>query len=609
MLDRRRETMLALRSEAIKIFILFSFVRPSFSWDQQQQQFMNQQQAPQVKISSQPFLVSNAQHLSQIVWTVVGKTAFAPIYCISESPVSQLRFVCGDCEQKNITGISALLNSAQDQSHTAGFPTIALPNDVEANPSWNGATIFCQAHINGGTVDSAPSTIIVKYLRQPRVVDSFGQGPVQIQNQGLRFYVECIRNTDVSCQQTSRRKTLRCAVDANPPANTFRWLKNGVSISGNGPEITIGAEMITQSIQCSANNGLYGEEQFTSAAVYIEAYTAARVFGDNFIQIQTSTMGRTEMNQRIELTCQVEGNPRPAVFWKLRKSNGQIVDAQCPQGMNGQYKEMTGSTPPQQLSTIRLLSVCELHISNYSYSGQYWCAACSYVSQGLPECSPGLDAPGERACSLQVQGPPMQAEVEPSVELSSDQTTAHVFVHFCAEPAPRPPREVVFSIDGNEIQVNQDWQNFHFEGFGVNNTVQSCHFARLRISPIHDSDQSRQISLRLQNQFGSKIITVSLADLLGVGSSEIGGMPTWLAVILALVVVGIIVSIVITVCIRMNLFCFDQMKDNQTNYSSDKLKSSINDGYAEDGVHHGLYNGNGMNGGGQQVYISREAVV
>ena len=42
-------------------------------------------------------------------------------------------------------------------------------------------------------------------------------------------------------------------------------------------------------------------------AVYIEAYTAARVFGDNFIQIQTSTMGRTEMNQRIELTCQVEG--------------------------------------------------------------------------------------------------------------------------------------------------------------------------------------------------------------------------------------------------------------------------------------------------------------
>lgn len=36
---------------------------------------------------------------------------------------------------------------------------------------------------------------------------------------------------------------------------------------------------------------------------------------------------------------------------------------------------------------------------------------------------------------------------------------------------------------------------------------------------------------------------------------------------------------------------------------------SINDGYAEDGVHHGLYNGNGMNGGGQQVYISREAVV
>lgn len=49
---------------------------------------------------------------------------------------------------------------------------------------------------------------------------------------------------------------------------------------------------------------------------------------------------RIDMNQQINLGCQVEGNPRPVVFWKLRKSNGQVVDAACPQGFEGQYQEV-----------------------------------------------------------------------------------------------------------------------------------------------------------------------------------------------------------------------------------------------------------------------------
>jgi len=52
--------------------------------------------------------------------------------------------------------------------------------------------------------------------------------------------VECVRGQDGLCQPSARRKTLRCAVQANPPANKFGWLKNGQVISGNGPEITIG---------------------------------------------------------------------------------------------------------------------------------------------------------------------------------------------------------------------------------------------------------------------------------------------------------------------------------------------------------------------------------
>ena len=62
-------------------------------------------------------------------------------------------------------------------------------------------------------------------------------------------------------------------------------------------------------------------------------------------------------------------------------------------------------SPPQSTANlIRLQASCMLHVANYSFSGQYWCSACSYVSQGFPECSPGLDAPGERVLNLQVQG-------------------------------------------------------------------------------------------------------------------------------------------------------------------------------------------------------------
>lgn len=44
------------------------------------------------------------------------------IYCVSEAPVSQLRFVCVDCYQKNITDMVNVLSGAQDLTRSAGFP-------------------------------------------------------------------------------------------------------------------------------------------------------------------------------------------------------------------------------------------------------------------------------------------------------------------------------------------------------------------------------------------------------------------------------------------------------------------------------------------------------
>ncbi|KAL3095379.1 hypothetical protein niasHS_007478 [Heterodera schachtii] len=554
----------------------------------------------QVKISNLPVHVATAQHLPQLVWRVVGRQATERVFCVSEAPVSQLRFVCVDCVQKNITDLVDYLNTAQDSTRIATSPAVELP-PVDANPSWTGATIICQAAVNGGTKDSPPSVVDVQYLRGVHVVDSNGQGPVHIPNQGFRFYVECVRGTDGQCQQSAaRRKTLHCAVQANPAANSFRWLKNGGPISGgNGPEFMIGTDMIGHSLQCAANNGLYGEE-LQSPAVYIDSYTAARLIQDNFQQVQSSAPfqqgNRVEMGQRVQMSCVVEGNPRPAVFWKLRRSNGQVVDAPCPQGLNGQYREV----PPTQLPTgaaavanslaaqqsnslIRLQAICDLQVANYSFSGQYWCSACSYVSQGLPECSPGQDAPGDRLLNIQVQGPPQQSETEPSVEQFEDRNSAIVQVHFCSEPSPRPPREVVFSIDGNDLQMGQQWENFHFESLLQNNTVPNCFVARLKVQPVHEDDQSRHILLKLQNQYGAKQISVSLADLLGSSTSELGGMPGWLGVLLGAVVLTLLVSCAIVYCVRMNLFCFNKMKSGQSHqYSSDNLKTGVQDTFSEE---------------------------
>lgn len=77
---------------------------------------------PQVKILNELFPVSNAQQINQITWKILGRQPAEVVYCVSEPPVSQLRFVCLDCAQKNITDMVHILNSAQDLTRNAGFP-------------------------------------------------------------------------------------------------------------------------------------------------------------------------------------------------------------------------------------------------------------------------------------------------------------------------------------------------------------------------------------------------------------------------------------------------------------------------------------------------------
>ncbi|EPB71181.1 hypothetical protein ANCCEY_09740 [Ancylostoma ceylanicum] len=596
-------------------------------------QMMQQMLGAQVKITGMPFAVSNAQQLNQIVWTMLGTTTKETIYCVSEAPVSQLRFVCIDCLEKNITDMANVLNSAQDHTRSAGFPTVALSN-VAVNTNWTGATIMCQAALNGGTVDSQPATVDVRYLRQPHVVDASGQGPVLIASQGYRFYVECARGADGLCQQSGRRKTLRCAVQAHPPATVFRWLKNGVVTSGNGAEITIGTEMIGQSIQCQANNGLYSDtEMATSQAVQIDPYCnpkprysvapnlseipSARLVQDNFATLQSAAPfqagNRLEMNQQINLGCQVEGNPRPVVFWKLRKSNGQVVDAPCAQGFDGQYQEVNESPRDRPIppNVVRLNAICSFRVSNYSLSGQYWCSACSYVSQGAPECSPALETPGTSTLSIQVTGPPMQSDSAPTIEQSPTSSNAVVTVHYCAEPMPRPPREVIFSIDKNDLQIGQSWENFRFESTTQNNTVPNCYLARLNISPVREEDQYRVIELRLQNQYGSKQIPVSLEALLGGGAASGARISGWWIAFFVLIALCLALICCVAFCVRRGVLCFNRVKE-QSDYNEPKAKANLNvreNFYDADAPR--LYTPQSVEvcEPAMGVYLSREAVV
>ncbi|KAF1747405.1 hypothetical protein GCK72_023867 [Caenorhabditis remanei] len=533
-------------------------------------QMMSQVMVAQVKITDAPYPVSNAEQLNQVVWTMHGTPTKEAIYCVSEAPVSQLRFVCTDCLEKNITDMVNILNSAQDITRRVGFPAVTL-KDIAVNTNWTGATIMCQAALNGGTVDSSPAIVDVRYLRQPHVVDSNGQSPVLIGNQGYRFFVECVRGADGLCQQSGRRKTLKCNVKSNPPATQYQWLKNG-SPSGTGAEITIGTEMIGQSIQCQANNGLHDDSNMPlSQAVQIDPYSSAKLLKDNFQQLQSSSPflanNRIEMNQQVNLGCQVEGNPRPIVYWRMRKQNGDVVDAACPQGLEGQYQEMAPEGS-RSANIVRLTALCSLRISNYSYSGQYWCAACSQVSQGEPECSPSLETPGTSSLNVNVIGAPSNSDAPPSIEQRGNDAT--VLVHYCAEPMPRPPREIVFSIDQNDLQVGQTWENFHFDSAVTNNTVPNCYIARLTISPVREEDQYRQIALKLQNQFGSKQIPVSMDALLGGDSTMVGRMmsPVLIYIFAAAGVILVFVCI-IAVCVRR------RTKDH-ADYKEPKSKANLN---------------------------------
>uniref|UniRef100_A0A914X4U1 Uncharacterized protein n=1 Tax=Plectus sambesii TaxID=2011161 RepID=A0A914X4U1_9BILA len=116
----------------------------------------------QVKITNNPLPVTSAQHSSQIAWAPAGSSATTErIYCVSDL-TSQLRFVCVDCHKRNATDLEHVLGTAQDVTHSTGFPALLLTN-VVVKQSWSGLTIICQARsFCRHTVDSPVSVINIQ---------------------------------------------------------------------------------------------------------------------------------------------------------------------------------------------------------------------------------------------------------------------------------------------------------------------------------------------------------------------------------------------------------------------------------------------------------------
>uniref|UniRef100_A0A0N5A8S0 Ig-like domain-containing protein n=1 Tax=Syphacia muris TaxID=451379 RepID=A0A0N5A8S0_9BILA len=505
---------------------------------------------PRVKITDEPFPVANAQALNRISWTLIGTTSKDQVYCVSEEPASQLRFVCLNCADRNVTDLISVLSNAQDLTMNAGFPTVTLRN-IPINPNWTGLVITCQASFSiGGIVDtndSGQTTIEVRYLRNPRVVYQSGRGPVLI-NQAYRFYVECLRTSEGRCQ-SGPSKVIRCSVDAQPQAKVFKWLKNGVVTSGNGAEMTINADMIGRSIQCAANNGLYADSEMpTSQAVLIDVYTPARLVETNFPSLRSkeglfTSDNRIAISKEFVMECIVEGTPRPEVFWRLQKNNGEIVYVDCIRPQYIVENSLRDQKTSQSISGERLKASCPIRIQNYSFTGQYWCAACSRVAEETHECNPSLDTVASVALTVQVEGAPMESDTPPSIDRQYDAKDAVVTVHYCVDPEPSLPRDIIFSVDEHEIQIEQNWQNFKFEGATTNNTVPNCYLARLRINPVREDDQSRNVVLKIQNKYGSKHIVVPLKALLGgegIGSSS---FPAWAVVLICFFCIVLLLTV------------------------------------------------------------------
>ncbi|CEF70032.1 Immunoglobulin-like domain and Immunoglobulin-like fold domain-containing protein [Strongyloides ratti] len=516
-----------------------------------------------IKITKQPFLASNIKQLKEVNWTMLGKTSSETIYCISNNPLIKLNFVCPECIEKNFTDITNILTSAEDLTKMSGFPTIVLQN-VPAKANWTGINIICHGKLNNKIFQSSPVKIVVQYIRQPYIVDKNNMKPNLNSNQGYIFYVNCLKSYNGKCQEFSKENNiLKCLVEAHPKPTSFKWYKNGIEMSENGSKIEINTEMIGQSIQCGVNNGLHRENiMLESQAIQIFPLITPKIIKNNFKDLKNSKLyqpdNRINMKENIILNCDFEGNPKPQIFWKHRKVNGEIIDAPCLEDNDNNENVININ------NAIRVKSSCKIHASNYSSSGKYWCNGCFKSLNNSLECYPNLNDTLDNYFEMNIQGPPVASIPNFTIEMvNNNNNNVNVKLYYCSNPKPLLKKEVTFVIDQQIIEEGERWNNLEFLKIEHDNITPDCFIANLIIYSIKTFDKEKKIKLIVQNTFGK--IDINIPNDFTFNGKNIITSSIWFTNGIVFFILLLIIIPVVLINIKKYILKLKKSKDNEKN--------------------------------------------
>ena len=246
-----------------------------------------------------------------------------------------------------------------------------------------------------------------------------------------------------------------CLASANPPAQVV-WVR-----LGTGEEVGHGAMLVLRIVtrqQAGAYSCTATSEPLT---VDLRVQYAARV-----VAVRPGGALRGQLGGQVELECEGEGSPAPALSWQQTSARGVASRGQ-------------GSR----------LSLSDLQ---YEDQGEYSCLAENSLGQ---ERSPPV--------SLEVEGPPRVALGGNGGVQILEGGDAVLEVEWCAAPFPRQVW-LLTGGGGEELSLAAGTSHGQYRA----EVARPAHLSNCYVSALHilgaDSLATRQLRLRLENEHGTE---------------------------------------------------------------------------------------------------------
>lgn len=231
-----------------------------------------------IKITDQSYPVEKAVNLQTITWRWPVAT---PIYCVSDTTVTNLRFSCPNCNASSSQAEQQFMSDllkADDQSSNAGFTVIRI-QQFRVDPLLQGKILRCEGSSSGQRQANSPSQqpiniqvqpaagrqngrfsatgydqlgdttngpraeaeIKILFLNHPTILNMNGNGPVFKPNEGNKFFVK-----------DQEQMQLKCMSDGNPQPNKYEWTQDG-AVFAQGQTTTVSATLhMGASILCKS---------------------------------------------------------------------------------------------------------------------------------------------------------------------------------------------------------------------------------------------------------------------------------------------------------------------------------------------------------------------